>query len=113
MKSGASEERSSLISPEFSGQAENHVAVGSDTFVCSRFQCEGTPGSFSFLSDKAERVPEQVRCGKRRTPSPPVFSSLNCLTLAAEASFSLSHWGLFNPQHLSHFTTPMAESRPV
>lgn len=75
MKSGASEERSSLISPEFSGQAENHAAVGSDTFVCSRFQCEGTPGPFSFLSDKAERVPEQVRCGKRRTPPPLVLVS--------------------------------------
>lgn len=86
LKSGASEERNSLISPEFSGQVENHVAV-----VCSRFRCEGTTGPFSFLSDKAERVPEQVRCGKRRTPGPPC----SCLLIVSPSL----------PKHHSHSPT--------
>lgn len=71
LKGRPSEEHNSYNSPEFFSRAENHVAAGLDTFVCSRFRCEGTTGPFPFLSDKAERVPEQVRCGKRRTPGLP------------------------------------------
>lgn len=41
------------------------------------------------------------------------ISSLYCPTLPAKPSFSISHWGLSNPQHLSHFTTLMVESRLV
>lgn len=39
-----------------------------------------------------------------------LLSSFYCPGLPAKPSFSISHRGLSNPQHLSHFTTPMVES---
>lgn len=40
----------------------------------------------------------------------PLVSSLYCPSLPAKPSFPISHRGLSNPQHLSHFTTRMVES---
>ena len=64
-----------------------------------------------FLSFRMRLNRFQGRSGVvKGKPWPPPVSSLYCPALPAKPSFSLSHWGLPNPQHLSHFTTLMVRA---
>ena len=81
---------------------------------CSKCKCKlvlgTTKGTFLSFQMKLNRF--QGRSGVvKGEPWPPPVSSLYCPALPAKPSFSISHRGLSNPQHLSHFTTLMGEGR--